>query len=403
MSMGGDVLKVNIRKGDTLWYISQLFDVPLQLILDCNPSVNPQQLVINQTINIPGYVKRDIRIERGDTLWSIANDRRVALDSLFMLNEPIDPFDLRPGRSIKVPLRIRRPVIDNRQPYDYPTFLRDLKRLETLYPFISTRIIGQSVQGKNIYEILIGNGAARVHANGSFHAREWITTPIIMTFLNDYLLALSNRETIRGLSMAPFYDTKTLSLVPMLNPDGVDLVINGPPENSSYYDYLIGLNNGSMDFSQWKANIRGVDLNNQFPANWAFEAERKPQQPAPEDYPGPAPLSEPESEAIAQLTRDSNFQRVLAFHTQGEVIFWGYEGYEPPESQVIVEEFARVSGYEPIQYVDSHAGYKDWFILEWQKPGYTIELGEGSHPLPLSQFDQIYQESLGIFLANMYM
>jgi g-D-glutamyl-meso-diaminopimelate peptidase len=76
---------------------------------------------------------------------------------------------------------------------------------------------------------------------------------------------------------------------------------------------------------------------------------------------------------------------------------------EPPESQVIAAEFERVSGYRAVQFIDSFAGYKDWFIQEFRKPGFTIELGSGINPLPLSQFDEIYEEVLGVFLASLYM
>jgi g-D-glutamyl-meso-diaminopimelate peptidase len=68
-----------------------------------------------------------------------------------------------------------------------------------------------------------------------------------------------------------------------------------------------------------------------------------------------------------------------------------------------VKEFSRVSGYEPIKTIESYAGCKDWFIQDWKRPGFTIELGRGINPLPLSQFDEIYQKSLGIFLAGLYM
>ncbi len=105
---------------------------------------------------------------------------------------------------------------------------------------------------------------------------------------------------------------------------------------------------------------------------------------------------------IMELTRRRNFARVLAFHTQGEVIYWGYENLEPPESEVLVNEFSRVSGYEPVQTIESYAGYKDWFIQEWRRPGFTVELGSGTNPLPLDQFDEIYQKALGIFLAGLY-
>lgn len=203
--------------------------------------------------------------------------------------------------------------------------------------------------------------------------------------------------------MMPLYEQAFLSMVPMVNPDGVDLVINGLPSEEPYRSQVLEINRGSTNFSGWKANIRGVDLNDQFPALWEKEVEQRPKRPAPRDYPGPRPLSEPEAQAMATLTRQNNFNRVLAFHTQGEVIYWGFLGLEPPQSETLVNEFSRVSGYRPIRYVDSYAGYKDWFIYEWKRPGFTVELGRGVNPLPLAQFGEIYEEALGILLASLYM
>ena len=110
--------------------------------------------------------------------------------------------------------------------------------------------------------------------------------------------------------------------------------------------------------------------------------------------------SEPEAIAMADLTKQRDFSRVLAFHTQGRVIYWGFENLEPPESEVLVNEFSRVSGYEPVQSAGSYAGYKDWFIQDWRRPGFTVELGSGTNPLPISQFDDIYEESLGFSLPH---
>ena len=104
------------------------------------------------------------------------------------------------------------------------------------------------------------------------------------------------------------------------------MVLNGPPP--AIERRAFDMNDGSTNFSGWKANIRGVDLNNQFPANWEIEKERKePKSPAPRDYPGDAPLTEPEAIAMADLARNEQFNRMLAFHTQGKEFYWGYEGW----------------------------------------------------------------------------
>jgi g-D-glutamyl-meso-diaminopimelate peptidase len=396
-------MEIVVRKGDSLWQYSQMFHINFQLITDSNRNIDPNNLSVGQKVQIPGFVDQAYQLLPGDTLWSIAQRRNLPLEAISLINPNLDAKNLKEGQTIKVPTRITGRVVNTSQKYDYSKLMDDINHLQGVYPFLQVPSIGKTVLGKSMPEILIGNGEKRVHYNGSFHANEWITTLIIMTFLNDYLLALTNYNPIRGLTMSHLYQQCTLSIVPMVNPDGVDLVLHGPPANETWRKRVIGFNKGCTDFTDWKANIRGVDLNDQFPAKWELEQARNLKQPGPRDYVGEKPLSEPEAMAMAELTRKRDFARVLAFHTQGEVIYWGFEDLEPPESEVIVKEFGRVSGYEPVKTIESYAGYKDWFIHDWQRQGFTIELGRGINPLPLSQFDEIYQKTLGIFLAGLYM
>ncbi|QUG43631.1 LysM peptidoglycan-binding domain-containing protein [Psychrobacillus sp. INOP01] len=395
-------MDVYVRPGDSLWYYSQLFRIPIKLIIDSNRNINPQILSVGARIQIPGYVTTEYQIRTGDSLWSIASSRNLPLDALLLSNPTLNPIRLQIGQTINVPVRVTWRIVNGKQNYDFSTMMNDIRQLQTTYPFLQVSSIGNSVEYRQLTEILIGSGEKKVHYNASFHANEWITTPVLLTFLNDYALSITNQTAIRGLDTFPLYLQTSLSLVPMVNPDGVDLVINGLPNESPWKSRVIEWNNGSSDFSGWKANIRGVDLNDQFPAKWELERARNPKVPGPRDYGGESPLSEPEAIAMADLTRSSDFERVLAFHTQGEVIYWGFENLEPPESEAMVAEFSRVSGYEPVKTIDSYAGFKDWFIQDWRRPGFTVELGTGTNPLPLSQFDEIYEEVLGIFLAGLY-
>lgn len=126
-------------------------------------------------------------------------------------------------------------------------------------------------------------------------------------------------------------------------------------------------------------------------------------RPAPRDYVGIAPLIAPESRAMYDFTVDQNFELILAYHTQGEVIYWKYLDYEPKQSRRIAEYFGRVSGYlvEQTPVASGYAGYKDWFIESYNRPGYTVEVGRGTNPLPVSQFPQIYADNIGILLGGM--
>lgn len=157
----------------------------------------------------------------------------------------------------------------------------------------------------------------------------------------------------------------------------------------------------------WKLiSLTGVDLNLQFPAGWENAQEIKYAQgytmPAPRDFVGYGPLTEPESLAIYNFTLSHNFNLVISYHTQGEVIYWQFQNYNPPRAKYIGEQFSNSSGYslESTPYNSSFAGFKDWFIQDYNRPGYTVEVGLGTNPLPISQFDKIYSDNLGILVLG---
>lgn len=124
--------------------------------------------------------------------------------------------------------------------------------------------------------------------------------------------------------------------------------------------------------------------------------------PAPRDFVGFAPLTESEAIAIYNFTLQYDFKLVIAFHSQGEVIYWQFQNYNPPNSLRIGQQLAKSSGYtlSKTPYNSSFAGYKDWFIQNYNRPGYTIEAGLGTNPLPISQFDEIYNDNLGILVLS---
>ncbi len=147
-------------------------------------------------------------------------------------------------------------------------------------------------------------------------------------------------------------------------------------------------------------------MNLQFPAGWETAKNIKYSQgftsPAPRDFVGYSPLSEPEDLAIYNFTPKNNFGLILSYHTQGKEIYWQFQNYEPSQSKGIGEAFSNVSGYKLANtpYNSSFAGYKDWFLQEYRRPGYTIEAGIGVNPLPISQFDEIYKDNLGILVLG---
>ncbi|MEF2965576.1 M14 family metallocarboxypeptidase [Paenibacillus sp. M1] len=266
-------------------------------------------------------------------------------------------------------------------------FVGQCHRLLDKYPALTVRTIGTSVLGKPIVALILQGGPEAVHINAAVHANEWITAPLLLRFVEEQA-AMRAAGGARGLEAA------TLWAVPLANPDGADLAQDGIPPGCAWAEDLAAWNGGSGDFRRWKANLRGVDLNDQFPACWELERERRGVPcPAPQDYGGTHPLSEPEAAALARLTREVPFSRVMSLHTQGKEIYWNYRDREPREAEALAERLAAAgSGYRAVKLEGSDAGYKDWFIDEFRRPGFTVEAGEGVNPLPAEQFDEIYAD-----------
>lgn len=293
--------------------------------------------------------------------------------------------------------------------YTYNVLMEDLINLRTRYPILSWRYYGRSVMGKQIPYIRIGNGQRQIFYSAGIHANEWINCIVMMKFIEDFCIAYENDTELFGYSARKIYETASIFIVPMCNPDGVDLVLGDIPKNSVYYLRAKEIAEKYPDIpfpDGWKGNINGVDLNLQFPANWLLARENKYAQgftsPAPRDFVGFGPLTEPEALALYDFTLMRNFRITLSYHTQGEVIFWRYLDYEPAGAEELGRELARISGYILDDTIEtgSYAGYRDWFISTYDRPGYTIETGKGVNPLPITQFEKIYNENLGILVTG---
>lgn len=263
-----------------------------------------------------------------------------------------------------------------------------LEKLRSKYDnLLDAQVFGESVMGKPLWVIKLGCGPEQLHMNAAVHANEWITAPLLLRYVEE-LAAERHTGGARE-----FFEGVTLWAVPLANPDGADLAQDGIPPGCAWAGELAAWNGGSGDFRRWKANLRGIDLNDQFPAGWELERTRRGQAgPAPQDYGGPHPLCEPEAAALARLTREAGFSRVLSLHTQGKEIYWNYRDCEPRESEELAARMAAAGdGYQSIKLTGSDAGYKDWFIHEYRRPGFTVEAGEGVNPLPPEQYDEIYR------------
>lgn len=280
--------------------------------------------------------------------------------------------------------------------------------LTARYPFLQTEVLTETAFGRPVTALTIGEGERAVMFSASHHANEWITTTLLLKYIEELAQAVEAGGKIWGVEAQNIVRYGCIHTVPMVDPDGVDLVTGAIQPGTLQYETARTLadNYPNIPFPEgWKANLLGVDLNLQYPAGWMQAREIKFLQgyrrPGPRDYVGRAPLAQRESLALARYTEAVDPALVLALHTQGKVIYWQFRDYQVEGAQELADEFARISGYsaEETPFESSFAGYKDWFIQNFRRPGFTIEVGQGINPLPLSQFDEIYKDTLGILVT----
>ena len=297
------------------------------------------------------------------------------------------------------------PIVDPNSPCSYERMEDDLTALNARYPFLEIETIGKSVLGRSLYCLRLGEGHHEVFYNGAHHSLEWVTSLLLMKFAENLCSSLFDKSTLAGFDTSAIWRNSSIYIVPMVNPDGIDLVLNGIKNDHPYYQDLLIWNGNCDDFkSRWQANCRGVDLNHNYDAAWEKSKEAETSYgiigPGPTRYSGPYPESEPETQSMVRFTRGHDFRLVLAFHSQGSVIYWNFMDSAPTSFRQLGLILASDSGYELDETtgISSFSGYKDWFIKEFARPGFTVEVGLGKNPLPLSQFESIYHANLPLLL-----
>lgn len=249
---------------------------------------------------------------------------------------------------------------------------------------------GKSVLGKNILATHVGDyTGTQILIQGGIHAREYITSLLMV-------------EQARNLYNNNLVKNGGIYFVFLTNPDGAELVLDGinSVDCEITKNYLTTANNGSTDFSLYKANINLVDLNTNFNARWG-QGKQNVFCPATEDFVGFYPESEREVKSLIDFTYQTRPSLTISYHTKGNVIYYGFEGQSEGNEnrdRSIGESLSELTGYPLIFTENSTGGYKDWCIEKLTIPSYTIEVGDENlnHPLGDETLPEIYQRNKDI-------
>ena len=288
-------------------------------------------------------------------------------------------------------------IINANQTYSYEMLVSDSEKLAAMYPgLVEVGSAGASVEGRELVLIKLGKGKTKVVLAGAHHAREYITSTFLMETADEYARAYATTGELAGMDIRSMLNAVTLYIVPMVNPDGVNLVQNGP-DAAQNPDGVKTMRMLKSSYREWKANINGVDLNRQYPCHWEEKASNT-DVPSSEMYKGTAPATEPEVQAMMQLCEENDFALAASFHSKGEVIYWADSGTDAAieAGSSIAQTLSDVTGYnlmdvsqDPAVY---GAGFENWFRQEYVRPAFCIELtpvGDGSLPHDDTRFDEL--------------
>ncbi len=287
------------------------------------------------------------------------------------------------------------------QNYDYIHLNKSISLLCKEYPFLTEMSIGKSVLGRNITAIKLGKSEDYALFCAAFHGSEHITTNILMIWFEKVCKAIKNDESFCGIKSRKGLFERGIIIIPRINPDGCEIAINGGAACGERFKEIHKMCKG--DFIHYNANIRGVDLNHNFNADWE-NLKKKEQKagihfPAATRFGGYSPESEPETVALTDFCKTVNIRHALALHTQGEVIYWSFGERQPPHSRKMAEILSSSCGYslDSAVGIADGGGFKDWFITEFNRPAFTVELGKGENPLPISDAEKISAETEKMF------
>lgn len=297
--------------------------------------------------------------------------------------------------------------------YTYESILDDVNSLKQQYPsLVNVKSLGTTADGRQVIDMIIGNRSAskQLVVQAGCHAREYMTCTLLMNQAENFLSHYWD-GSYEGKSYGQLLDSYQIHIIPVLNPDGMTLSqkgLNGIYSgdlregimNIYRQDKASGVTNLGIDayLKSWKANARGVDVNRNFATpDWADQGEIP--RPSCAKYAGPSAASEEETQALQNLINSlSDCRGVISYHSSGSMIYWDYgqSGDFRQKTYSIAEQLKRMTGYYLVPGASTGGGCSDWVSGVKRIPAFTIEIGSGDSPLPLSQYAGIWSANRNV-------
>ena len=273
--------------------------------------------------------------------------------------------------------------------------------------------VGASIEGRPILAVKIGDpGDSPARPNvlfmGTHHAREWVSTEMAMRLIRWLADSLPR----------PLLASRDIWVIPVENPDG--------------YQYTFTASR------LWRKNRRpngdgtfGVDPNRNYPAFWGVDNDGSSPVPGTEIYRGPAPGSEPETQAVMAFHAAHPPVLAISYHSYtGLVLYpYGFRYGELAPDRTVFQALAgtdlrpavrdslpasTLSAYHPGDgwtLYTTNGEYTDWAYRAFGTIAFTTELTSGCctpdsglyygfvFPDDSALVDRVFRDNLPLALA----
>ena len=305
-------------------------------------------------------------------------------------------------------LEVSNPIVKNADKYSYDFMMNDLGQLQQRYgAYMTHHSLGSTVDGRNIEEVIVGNQNAPTHIliTGAIHGREHITANLDMKQI-EYIVAFASNGCFYGQRLSAWLQDVCRHFVPMINPDGVAISQYGVAglRNQGLVSILqqayandVAMERTTLDFdnylTRWKANARGVNLNDNFNALTGNITYRT-NQPSSDVYYG-SPGSEPETRAIQQLIDSRHFKAILNYHATGSILYWDFnENRLREHSRDLANNIRTISSYS-LRLAGKEGGSVKAYAGTRANPStcITVEVGISQAPVNPAEMTVIWSQN----------
>ena len=280
-------------------------------------------------------------------------------------------------------MKLLKESLDGMSPFTHDRMLAYLDDLQVRHPSLEIGTLGESVMGRSIPLITLGKGEKSVLYVGTHSGTDWICTVLLLRYLEEFLSYHEKNGQAFRYSIPYLFSARTVYIVPMLNPDGVEYVCRGVPQDHVLYERVSHMNDESEDFSEWRGNARGVELDRNYSFGFAaykqLEGHMGILGGGKSGFSGEMPESEPETAALCNFLRcRSDIRALLSLHLSGEKILYTAGNKTVPRSSAISNALSRLTGYATCCYDgwESMGGLGAWCIDELDLPAFSIGCGK---------------------------